>query len=152
MASYKLMGLCMPAFLVLIPNMLAAAAVAIGAGIIGDAVAGIVGGLLAALVALVVGGGVASIPAAIMNEACIAGYSDLAWASVIASIATYAVLAYSMYNDMGDVMTGLRRRLALKKTRAHALRRKRVHQGSRTGESRRGREMPRPVGQSEHNR
>ena len=145
MAAYQFMGLCIPALLVLIPNLLAAAAVAVGAGLVGDAVAGVLGGLLAGLVVLVVGGGISTIPAAIMNEACRAGYSDLAWVSVAASVVTAFVVGYATYRATPTIMVGAQRttELAMAKARAQ---RKQVHQGTRSGESRRGAPMPVPVG------
>jgi predicted lipid-binding transport protein (Tim44 family) len=145
MAAYQFMGLCIPALLVLIPNLLAAAAIAVGAGMVGDAVAGILGGLLSGLVVLVVGGGISAIPAAIMNEACRSGYSDLAWASVAASVATAFVAGYATYRVTPTIIVGAQRTAELAKATAKAQAKTQVHQGTRTGESRRGAATPAPV-------
>ena len=84
------MGLCTPALIALVPGLFALVGLVI--------MAYMVGGLLGAAGALVFFGALFSIQPAILNEACKAGYANLAWMSVLATAVTSIAAAYGTYH------------------------------------------------------
>lgn len=84
------MGLCTPALIALVPGLFALLFLVI--------MAYVLGGLLVAAGALFVFGALFSIQPAILNEACKAGYANLAWMSVLATAVTSLVAAYATYH------------------------------------------------------
>lgn len=84
------MGLCYPALIVFVPNLLALVCAVI--------MAYAIGGLLVAAGTLFVCGALFSIQPAILNEACKAGYANLAWMWVLSAAVTSLVAAYATYH------------------------------------------------------
>ena len=84
------MGLCTPALIALVPGLFALVCLVI--------MAYTLGGLLGAAGALVFFGALFSVQPAILNEACKAGYANLAWMWVLATAVTSIAAAYGTYH------------------------------------------------------